>query len=124
MSDEYRLTVLLERNGKQLPNFPLIRRLVINEDADILQQAQPDSNTTTFHPIPAAVMQTMQIFLLTTDQPINLDINQLSAVPLNGRGLILIWGTALTQATPSDNITFNNPSSATVANLSGTVAGS
>ena len=124
MSDEYRLTLLIEKNGINLPAMPIIRRLIVNEDADILQIATPDSNTTSFHPIPAAVSGTMQIFLATTDQALNLEINANTPLPLNANGLVLIFGTALTQGTPSNNIQFNNPSSTVSANITGTVAGS
>lgn len=124
MSDEYRVSILVEKNGSQLAGMPIVRRLIVNEDADILQIAAADNNTTSFHPIPAAVSPTMQLFLLTVDQAINLEINANTPLPLNANGLILIIGSALAQATPSDNIQFNNPGAVTAANLTGITAGS
>lgn len=124
MSDEYRVIVQLEKNGVALNGMPLIRRLIVNEDADILQIATPDSNTSTFHPLAAATMPTLQIFLLTTDQAINLELNENNPVPLNANSLVLIFGTAMAQSPPTDNIEYNNPSSTVSANLTGTVAGS
>lgn len=121
---EIRVILTIEQDGEELPNMPIVRRYVVNEAAQIGNLiATPDSNTTTFHPIAAAVMPAMSIFLLQTDQALNLEINQNTPLPLNAQGLILILGADLAQATPTDNIEYNNPSASISANLTGLVAG-
>src|ERR1035441_5025004 len=86
--------------------------------------AAPDSNTSTFHAIPAAVMATLGIFFVAPDQAINLKINMNTPLPLNANGLVLIMGAALTQGTPNTNVEYNNPSSVISAYLPIIVAGS
>lgn len=68
-------------------------------------------------------MAALGIFYLATDQALNLNLNQLTALPLNANGLILILGTNLIQGTPSNNVTVNNPAVSTSANITGLVAG-
>ena len=124
MSDEYRVTVLIEKNGVSLDGMPIVRRLIVNEDANSTLVAAPDSNTSTFHAIPAAVMATLGIFFVAPDQAINLKINMNTPLPLNANGLVLIMGAALAQGTPNTNVEYNNPSSLINANLPIIVAGS
>ena len=126
MPDEYRVSLTIERNGVALDGMPIIRRLIVNQDADISIVATADNNSTSFHPIAAAISPAMQLFLLQTDQTINLQINQsgtAAPLPITGGGLILIVGANLQQATPSLNIVFNNPGASTSANLSGLCGG-
>ena len=122
---ELRFTILAEQDGVMLPDFPIVRRYIVNESAQLGDLiAAPDSNTSTFHPIAAAVMAALGILFLTTDQAINLNLNALSALPLNANGLILILGTDLAQSPPDTNVEYNNPSSTVSANLSVIAAGS
>lgn len=120
MSDEYRFTLTIERNGIQLSE-PLIKRLVVNESADITIAAAADSGTA--HPVAAATMPAMSFFFLETDQAINLVLNANGGLPLNAGGLLLIVGTNLTQGSPPSNVTYANPSGTTVANLTGGTGG-
>src|ERR1035437_6459900 len=122
---EVRATILIEIDGVSLPDFPVVRRYIVNELANIGDLvATPDSNTSTFHAIPAAVMATLGIFFVAPDQAINLKINQNTPLPLNANGLVLIMGAALAQGTPNTNVQVNNPSSSVSANLPIIVAGS
>jgi hypothetical protein len=122
---EVRATILIEVDGVTLPDFPIIKRYIVSELANLGDViATPDSNSSAFHPIPAAIMATLGIFMVTPDQATNWEINQNTPLPLNAGGLILIMGAALTQATPSQNIEYNNPSSSVSANLPIIVAGS
>jgi hypothetical protein len=115
---------LIEKNGVSLDGMPIVRRLIVNEDANSTLVAAPDSNTSTFHAIPAAVMATLGIFFVAPDQAINLKINMNTPLPLNANGLVLIMGAALAQGTPNTNVEYNNPSSVISANLPIIVAGS
>jgi hypothetical protein len=125
MPCEVRATILLEVDGVALPDFPIIRRYIVNELANLGDLvAAPDSNTSTFHAIPAAVMATLGIFFVAPDQAINLKINQNTPLPINANGLVLIMGAALAQGTPNTNVQVNNPSSSISANLPIIVAGS
>jgi hypothetical protein len=123
MAHEIRFTLNIEIDGQSLPNMPVVRRYADNEANTIAQVQGPDNNTSSFHGIAAATMAALGIFYLATDQALNLNLNQLAALPLNANGLILILGTNLTQATPSNNVTVNNPAVATSANITGLVAG-
>ena len=117
MSDEYRFTILVEKNGIALDNMPIIQRYSVAEDAtaEVVQAA--DNNTTSFHAIPQLTMGTLGFFLLTTDQALNVKFNLNTPVPFNANGLILFLGCALAQATPNQNIEVNNPAVSTAANL-------
>lgn len=117
MSDEYRFTLLVEKNGVALDNMPIIQRYSVAEDATAESIALPDSNTTSFHPIPQLTMSTLNFFLMTMDQAENVKFNLNTPVPFNANGLILFLGCSLTQATPNQNIETNNPSSTVNANL-------
>lgn len=107
---ELRATILLELDGEPLADMPIVRRYIVNEQSGLgTIQLAPDNNSSTFHPIAALTMSNLGIFFLATDSALNLDINQLTALPLNANGLILILGAALAQGTPTENITLNNP---------------
>ena len=122
---EIRATLLLEVDGVSLPDFPIIKRLVVNEIASLGDLiATPDSNTTSYHAIAAAIMATMGVFVMTTDQAVNLKFNLNTPISMNADGLVLIMGCALAQGTPSQNVEYNNPSSSVNANLGIVVAGS
>lgn len=117
MSDEYRVTVLIEKNGVSLPDFPLIRRLIFNESADTTIVASPDSNTTSYHEIAAATMPTLGLFFVAPDQAVNLKFNLNTPVSMDAQSIVLIMGCALAQGTPTQNIEYNNPSSSVSSNL-------
>jgi len=119
-----RVTISVEIDGVLQPDMPLIKELSYAEAAEAAIIAAPDSNSTTFHPVAAATMPNLGFFFLTTDQAQNLKINQNTAIALNAGAVVLIMGASLAQATPPDNIEYNNPSSTTPANLGMTLAGS
>ena len=115
---ELRATILLEVDGVALPDFPIIRRYVVAELSGLNTIVQPaDNNTTSFHPIPQLTMPSLGVFLLTSDQALNLKLNLNTPVPLNANSLVLILGSVLTQGTPNTNAEINNPSAATAANV-------
>jgi hypothetical protein len=114
---ELRFTLLVESEGVALPDFPLIRRVVVNEATlnSIAQAA--DNNTTSFHAIPSLSMPALGVFMLTSDQAVNLKFNLNTPVPFNADCLVLMVGIDLTQATPSQNIEVNVPGASATANL-------
>jgi hypothetical protein len=120
---ELRATILLEVDGVALPDFPIIRRYIVAELSGLNAISQPaDNNTSTFHPIPQLTMPSLGVFLLTSDQALNLKLNLNTPVALNANGLMLILGCTLTQGTPSQNVEINNPAASTAANV-GVLAG-
>lgn len=125
MSDTYKFSILIEKNGAALPNMPLIRRINVAEDAELNLTATPDNNSTSFHEIAAATMAAMGVLFLTVDQAVNLKFNLNTPVPLDAGGVVLIIGTNLTQATPPQNVEYNNPAltGGVNATLTGVVAG-
>lgn len=121
--DEYKFTISIEVNGNAIDGTPIVRRLLLPQGFGMLSLVSlPDSNTSTFHSVTAINENPLVAFMLTNDQPVNLNLNQLTALPMNANGVILIIGANLTQATPSQNVEFNNPSATTNANL-GILAG-
>jgi hypothetical protein len=115
---EVRATILLEVDGVALPDMPIVKRYVVAELSGLVALSQAaDNDTVTFHPIPQLTMATLGVFLLTTDQALNLELNLNTPLPLNAGGLVLILGCALTQGTPNQNIELNNPGAATAANV-------
>lgn len=123
MADEYRITLVVEKNGQALDNMPIIRRLVVNEDAAVQIVAPADNDTTTYHPLAAAIMPTANIVLISTDSNLNISLNQNTPFALQANGLMLLFGTALAQATPADNIEYNNPAASGSGNITGVIAG-
>ena len=120
---ELRFTLLVESDGVALPDMPIIRRYVVAESSGVVAISQAaDNNTSTFHPLPQLTMPALGIFMLTSDQALNVKLNLNTPLPMNADSLILILGADLTQATPSQNCEVNNPSAATAANL-GVLAG-
>ena len=98
--------------------MPIVRRYIVGEaSTGMTVIVAPDSNTTSFHPIQAAIMPSLGVICLTNDQPANLEINQNTPLPMNAGGLVLILGSALVQATPNTNVEYNNPSSSIPVNL-------
>lgn len=124
---ELRITLLVEQDGEALPNMPIIKRLIVAEAAGPVSiSAAADNNTTSYHPIAAGTMPQWNFFLLESDLGLNLQINQAGTsnpLPLQSAGLLLIVGTQLAQATPADNIEFNNPAVSQAANLTIVVGG-
>lgn len=118
------MVLTLEVDGVPLPNFPIIRRL---SEAEVVPTetivAAADNNTSTFHAIAAATMPNMGVFLMTMDQAMNLKFNLNTQVSFNANGLVLFFGSSLTQGTPTQNIEYNNPAASQAANLTITVAG-
>lgn len=115
---ELRATISFELDGIPLPDMPIVRRYIVNEVSTNMQIiATPDSGTVTYHPIQAAIMATLGTICITNDQPCNLEINQNTPLSLNAGGLILIMGADLAQATPNQNVEYNNPSSTTNVTL-------
>lgn len=115
---ELRCTISFELDGVALADMPIVRRYIVGEaSTGMTVIAAPDSNTTSFHPIQAAIMPSLGVICLTNDQPANLEINQNTPLPMNAGGLVLILGSALVQATPNTNVEYNNPSSSIPVNL-------
>lgn len=106
---EIRATLNIELDGVSLPDFPKVRRFVVNEVAQTAQSFVPDNNSSTFHQVAAIVSPNVNVIYLDSDQALNLDINQLSALALQAGGFILLFGVSLQQATPANDITINNP---------------
>jgi hypothetical protein len=110
---EIKVTISVEQDGVELPDMPVIRRYIVN-------QAVPPGNHTlatnssSYAAIAADTMNPLQIVMLTPDQAINVNINQNTPLPLNANGVLLIVGANLTQGTPANNVTINNPSGVTV----------
>lgn len=126
MAHEIRVTLNIEVDGQSLPDMPLIRRALYAELASPIVTATADKNATTFHGIAAATMAALNFFYLSTDQALNLQINQSGTsapLPLNAGSVVLIMSPNLTQGTPTNNITYNNPAASASANLSILVAG-
>lgn len=123
MADEYRVILSIEKNGQPLDNMPIVRRLIVQEDADVQIVAAPDNNTLTYHPVAAAIMPQLQLFLLQSDNPLNIELNANTPIVMNGNGLLLAVGVDFQQATPADNIQYNNPAATAPANVTGIVAG-
>jgi hypothetical protein len=114
---ELLFTLTITQDGNQIQDVPLIYRFVVPQATNTTIVAAADNNTSTYHPIAAIDENPLQVFMLTMDQAINLNINQLTALPMMAGGMILILGANLTQATASQNIEYNNPSASTAANL-------
>jgi hypothetical protein len=107
---ELRVTLKFELDGVTLSDMPLISRVIVAEGgAPVIQVFAPDNNSTAFHPIPSITSPNVGVFFAHTDQTLNLNLNAFSAVPLQAGGFILIFGTQLTQATPSTDVQINNP---------------
>ena len=123
---EIRVTVTVEVDGEPLTDMPVIQRSIYTEYAQPTIVATPDSNSTSFHGIAAATMAAMNFFFLQTDQALNLQINQAGTsnpLPLLAGSMVLIMSPNLAQGTAANNVTYNNPSSTTNANLKILVAG-
>jgi hypothetical protein len=101
---ELRATISFELDGIPLPDMPIVRRYMT-----II--ATPDSNTSSFHAIQAAIMPILGTICITNDQACNLEINQNTPLPMNAGGFVLIMGANLAQGTPNTNVEYNNPSS-------------
>lgn len=115
---ELRFTILVEQDGTALPDMPIIRRFVTTESTGVVAISQAaDNNTSSYHPIAALTMPSLGIFLLTSDQALNVNINQNTPLPLNANSVVLILGASLTQGTPTQNIEINNPAASTAANV-------
>ena len=107
---ELRATLLLELDGVALADFPVVSRQIIAEGgAPVIQTFVPDNNSTSFHQVPSITSPNVGILFVQTDQALNLNLNQLAAVPLLAGGFVLFFGTQLTQATPANDVTINNP---------------
>lgn len=117
MPDEYRFTILVEKNGVAIDNMPLIRRYVVAEDTYGTISQPADNNTSSFHPIASLTMPNLEFFMLTMDQAENLQFNLNTAVPMDANGVVLFLGCTLTQGTPTQNIEINNPAASTAANV-------
>jgi hypothetical protein len=122
---ELRITLNIEKDGEPLANMPIIQRAIYAEYVNPQLIATPDNNSTTHHAIAAGTMPAWNFFFLSTDQALNLDINQLTDLPLLAGSLILIMSPNLTQGTPSNNVTYNNPAltGGNNANLNIVIAG-
>lgn len=122
---EWKFTLSIEKDGVPLNDMPVVRRYIQPEDAAFELVATPDNNSTTYHPIAAAIMSSLGIFYVTNDQACNLKLNLNTPIPMNAGGLVLIVGTALTQGTPNQNVEYNNPALTGGVNvtLGGIVAG-
>lgn len=115
---ELRFTILVEQDGVALPNMPIIRRYSDAETTGVVAISQAaDNNSTSFHAIPQLTMPTLGIFMLTTDQALNMKINLNTPLPLNADSVVLILGCALAQGTPNQNVELNNPAVTTAANV-------
>ena len=118
MSDEYRFTILVEKNGVPLDNMPLIRRYSITEDTYGVVSQAADNNTTSYHEFPQLTMPNLTFFMMTMDQAENLKFNLNTPVSFNANGVVLFLGCTMTQGTPSQNIEVNNPGASTASNNS------
>jgi len=114
---ELRATISFELDGIPLADMPIVRRYIVNEVSTQMNIVAVADNGSTYHPIAAAIMPTLGVICLTMDQALNLNINQNTPLPMNAGGLVLIMGCALAQATPADNIEYNNPAVSQSANL-------
>jgi hypothetical protein len=109
---ELRATISFELDGIPLPDMPIVRRYIVSEaSTGMTIIATPDSNTSSFHAIQAAIMPILGTICVTNDQACNLEINQNTPLPMNAGGFVLIMGANLAQGTPNTNVEYNNPSS-------------
>lgn len=122
---EIRATLTLEQDAATLPDMPTVRRLVLNETSGVVNLSYaPDSNTTSFHPVAQASMPTLSVVYILSDQLINVQLNgSATSFPIQAGEYLLLFGTQLSQGTPSNNVQINNPSSTTAANLTMFFAG-
>lgn len=126
MPVEVRVTLNIEVDGVALADMPIIQRAIYAEYANPKIIATADNNTTSYHAISAATMAAMNFFFLQTDQALNLQINQAGTsnpLPVQAGSIVLVMSPNLTQGTPSNNVTFNNPAASASAHLNVVVAG-
>lgn len=125
MPREIRITLNVEVDGQPLADMPIIQRGLYAEYANPQIVATPDNNSTSHHGIAAGTMPAWNFFFLQTDQALNLNINQLTDLPLLAGSLILVMSPNLTQGTPANNVTYNNPAltGGVNANLNIVIAG-
>jgi hypothetical protein len=125
---EIRATLNLEQDGSALPDMPAIRRLIFAETSGVINEVYPpDNNSTSFHPVVQATMPNLGFIYIATDQTINIQLNgSATAFPLLAGCEMLLFGTQLTQGTPSNNIEINNPAltGGVTANVTIVLAGS
>lgn len=125
---ELKVTVQIELDGQPLGGsspFFIARQNVTEALPFNDLQAAPDNNSTAFHQLAAAIMGTLQVLALQTDETINVRLNgSTTAFQISGNGLLLIVGGSIA-AGASTNVTVNNPAAtgAANANLSGVAAG-
>ena len=97
MSHIVELTLNLKIDGISYPNFPLIRRLQVDQLQPLGQIQTANSGYTSL----AGLLTTLQAGVLVTDQPLSLRMNNQSAgsIPVNASGVIAFFDVAIDTAT-------------------------
>ena len=116
----FELTVILKRNGVDLPGFPVNRRIETDEDASFQHEEATGGG---FVALPTGEMDEINFLALKTDQQITvrLDGQSDAGIILNAGGLLLIVDADI-DAGASTNATISNGSGSTV-NVKGVAGG-
>lgn len=110
----FKLTLHLEKDGVLLPEFPVVRRLEVDESQSARYEQADDADSGTFDAMPTAQMSEVQMAYITGDQQttIRVDGQSDAGIVLNSGGLLLIFNADI-DAGASTNLTINNASNST-----------
>ena len=123
---ELKITIQVEQDGVELPEFPLIFREIVTESVPLAVQVAADNDSTTYAQVPGTIPSTLQVLVLGFDQALNFRLNGAVAgsLPMNAKGCLVLVGSNIA-AGAATNVTVNNPAATgnPNANLVGVAAG-
>ena len=120
MADTIDITIIIKRNGVDVPNFPYRRRLVVDEVQSFSYERATGGG---YVSLPVDQMDTLQALVVSADQAttIRLAAQTDTGIALNAGGLLLVVDAAIAAAAATNAKLDNSSGSTTV--VSGLGAG-
>lgn len=119
-----KLVVSLESDGKQVPGFPVVRRLTVPETQQFAYEKADDGDAVTFSAVPADQLAEIQALVLRTDQQLTFRFDGQSdaGIVLNAGGVLVFLDSDIDAGAGANNAKVNNDSGST-ANVVGFAGG-
>lgn len=114
MATALKVTVTVEKDGKPLDGFPVVRRYSADEVQGFEYEEPNDGDAVTFSAIPTAQLATIKALVLRTDRQITLRVDgQTDAgLVLDADALLVVIGATI-DAAAATNLMVNNNSGGT-----------
>lgn len=124
----YELSLTLKQDGANVPGFPILRRVEVDESQASQVEVTNSVDTATWGQIQGGRIDTLNFLFIASDRAVTLrlddqsDAVDRSTIPLNAGGVLVLIDTTIDAGGGSSNARVNNNSGA-IANIKALLGG-